>query len=101
MQPMTIESASLRTNRDGSGDVCLLLGAADRIGYAHLWPHARPWQLKRTQPALRGLADARTVAHVLGNALADSAAMPRTGQRPDPGAARARSSGHDQQPLAA
>ena len=52
-----IESASLRTNRDGSGDVCLLLGAADRIGYAHLWPHARPWQLKRTQPALRGLAD--------------------------------------------
>lgn len=96
-----IESAALRANRDGSGDVCLLLGAADRIGYAHLWPHARPWQLKRTQPALRGLADARAVARVLGTALAESAAMPRAGQRHEPAAARARSGGHDQQPVAA
>ena len=96
-----IESAALRANADGSGDVCLLLGADDRIAYAHLWPHARPWHLKRTQPALRGLADARTVARVLGHALADSAAMPRASQRPDPAAARARSGGHDQQPVAA
>lgn len=96
-----IDSAALRANPDGSGDVCLLLGAADRIAYAHLWPHARPWQLKRTQPALRGLADARAVARVLGTALAESAAMPRAGQRHEPAAARARSGGHDQQPVAA
>ena len=96
-----IESAALRANSDGSGDLCLLLGAADRIAYAHLWPHARPWQLKRTQPALRGLADARAVARVLGNALADSVAVPRAAQRPEPADVRTRHGGRDQHPVAA
>jgi Bacterial PH domain len=73
-----IDAASLRLNRDGSGDVGLLLDEADRIAYVHLWPHARPWHLKRTQPMLRALADARAVAGILSTALADSAGVART-----------------------
>jgi Bacterial PH domain len=73
-----IESAGLRTNADGSGDLSLALAGADRIAYAHLWPHARPWHVKRTQPMLRALADVRGVASILSAALADSAGVART-----------------------
>jgi len=51
------------------GDIVLSLAGTDRIAYLHLWPHVRPWQLKRTQPMLRGLADAKHVAQTLSNAL--------------------------------
>ena len=37
-----IDSASLRLNGDGSGDIALVLAASDRIAYVHLWPHAPP-----------------------------------------------------------
>jgi hypothetical protein len=47
----------------------LSLAGSDRIAYLHLWPHVRPWQLKRTQPMLRALADAKTVAQTLATAL--------------------------------
>ena len=70
-----IESAGLRTNRDASGDITLLLADTDRIAYVHLWPHARPWQVKRTQPMLRALPEARTVAALLSDALARSAGL--------------------------
>ena len=100
-----IGSAGLRSNADGSGDVTLGLDDADRIAYAHLWPHARPWQVKRTQPMLRALPDARLVAQVLSAALPDSAGMARTGlpAQPTPPATPQRqpSSGSGQQPLAA
>jgi hypothetical protein len=41
-----IASAGLRQHGDGTGDLPLALGEAS-IGYAHLWPHARPWRLAR------------------------------------------------------
>ena len=72
-----IESASLRTSTDGSGDLSLVLAPSDHIAYANLWPHARPWQVRRTQPMLRALADARAVAAVLSAALADAAGVAR------------------------
>jgi len=70
-----IEGAALHANRDGSGDVTLALEGADQIAYVHLWPHARPWRLKRTQPMLRALRDARRVAEILSAALAQSAGV--------------------------
>lgn len=76
-----IESAGLRTNADGSGDVTLLLNDADRIAYVHLWPHARPWHLKRSQPMLRALPQARAVATILSAALAESAGVAPTALR--------------------
>ena len=73
-----IESAALRSHRDGSGDLTLALTPSDHIAWMHLWPHARPWHLKRTQPMLRALPQARTVAAILSAALAEAAGVPQT-----------------------
>ena len=97
-----IESAGLRLNaKDGSGDLTLVLDDADRIANAHLWPHARPWQVKRTQPMLRALPDARAVAAVLSAALADSAGNARAPLTSVPTPARQPAGNAGQQPLAA
>jgi hypothetical protein len=96
-----IESAGLRTNRDGSGDIPLALADTDRIAYVHLWPHARPWQVKRTQPMLRALPDVRTVAALLSAALADSAGMTRTALPPLATPLRETPAHAGQEPLAA
>lgn len=101
-----IESAGLRSNPDGSGDITLVLADTDRIAYVHLWPHARPWHVKRTQPMLRALPNVRGVAALLSAALADSACVARPGLPPlasppiaVPG--RPASANAGQQPLAA
>ncbi len=63
-----IGSADLRLYPDGSGDVPLTLGDG-QIAYLLLWPHARPWRFKVSQPMLRCVPDAREVASVLAQAL--------------------------------
>lgn len=68
-----IDSAGLRLYRDGSGDLALRLDGATRIGYVHLWPHARPWEFKRTQPMLRAVPQAAQVAELLAGALRGTA----------------------------
>lgn len=68
-----IASAGFR-QRGQAGDIVLSLAGSDRIAYLHLWPHVRPWQLKRTQPMLRALADAKAVAQTLASALAQAEA---------------------------
>ncbi|MFK7912749.1 MAG: photosynthetic complex putative assembly protein PuhB [Pseudomonadales bacterium] len=71
-----IESGSLRPGRDGYGDVALLLDPEDRISYAVLWPHARPWQFRRPQPTLRCIANAAGVADILAAQLSENVAKP-------------------------
>lgn len=71
-----IVAASVRGRADGSGDIALTLAPGERIAYLHLWPHARPWQLERTQPMLRALADVRPVAGVLSRTLAEASGQP-------------------------
>lgn len=93
-----VDGASLHRRADGRGDVALQLGGPDRIAYLHLWPHARPWHLRRPQPMLRALPDAERVAGLLGDALAASAgqarqplpvtAMPSPASPPDTSSAR-------------
>lgn len=69
-----IESAAVRQHgKRGAGDIVLRLSGADRIAYLHLWPHARPWQMRRTQPMLRALANADAVAQILAKALQQQA----------------------------
>ncbi|MFO1330575.1 MAG: photosynthetic complex putative assembly protein PuhB [Rubrivivax sp.] len=65
--PLTrIDAADLRwLGRDGVGDLALTLEPATRIAWLHLWPHARPWHVRRTQPMLRALPDAAAVAALL------------------------------------
>ena len=96
-----IESAGLRTHADGSGDVTLLLNDADRIAYVHLWPHARPWHVKRTEPMLRALPQARTIAAILSTALADAAGVAPTALPAVTTPLRPASAHAGQQPLAA
>ncbi|MEO7336473.1 MAG: photosynthetic complex putative assembly protein PuhB [Caldimonas sp.] len=79
-----VEAVALKGHADGSGDLSMLLAGSDRIAYAHLWPHARPWQLRRTQPTMRALGDVRHVARLLSTALADSSGIASTALPPRP-----------------
>ncbi len=63
-----ISGASLKTYRDGSGDIPLAL-SENRGSWLLLWPHARPWQLNAPQPMLRAVPDAARVAARLAEAL--------------------------------
>lgn len=65
-----VTSADLRPLAEGHGDIALALGGGQRIGYAFLWPHARPWHVKTPQPMLRALPDAEDVAARLARACA-------------------------------
>ena len=71
-----IEAARLHALHGTAGDIALQLNPADRIGYIHLWPHARPWHFARTEPMLRGLPDAPAVAQLLADALRQSLVTP-------------------------
>ena len=66
----TIGSAGLKLHSDGTGDIPLTLTTEDNIAYPHLWPHARPWQLKRTQPMFRCVPHAARVGQLLAEAAA-------------------------------
>jgi hypothetical protein len=90
----TIESAGLKRFRDGSGDIALVLVRSQRVGYATLWPHVRPWHFSRPQPSLRALAQPDAAARTLSAALAASAGSAHAGAavagpapQPAPGAA--------------
>ncbi len=72
-----IEGAALQRHKDGSGDISLTLAAGEHIAYLHLWPHARPWRISRTEPMLRCVPDADRVAALLAAALAASAGLAR------------------------
>lgn len=78
-----IAAADLRRQGDGTGDIALTLHADDHIGFAHLWPHARPWHLRSPQPMLRALPDAEQVTEILARAYraAQPSARPG-GQQP-------------------
>jgi hypothetical protein len=89
-----IASAGLRLHRDGSGDLPLELREAS-IGYAHLWPHARPWRLAKPEPMLRCVPDALRVGRLLADAWAQEtggAARP-VNQTVDPSGSRQRPDG--------
>ncbi len=64
-----VQSAALKTFRNGSGDLPLLLTSSARVGYLVLWPHVRPWRFANPQPMLRAIADAQRVADLLARAL--------------------------------
>jgi hypothetical protein len=67
-----IESASLSVGADGTGDIALSTPVGDNVSALFLWPHARPFQMLRPQPMLRGIADPRAVADCLAAALKSS-----------------------------
>lgn len=68
--PFTIvDRAGLKIHGDGTGDLPLALTGSDRVSYVVLWPHARPWHLRRPEIMLRCVADPERVAGLLAMAL--------------------------------
>ncbi len=68
-----IDSAALKLNPNGTGNVELIPNPQDRIAYFLIWPHLRGLHFNRAHPTLRAVADAENVARILGAALAADA----------------------------
>lgn len=68
-----IDAAAVRKRAEGHGDLTLMTGGAAHLAWLHLWPHVRPWQLRKPEPMLRGIADIDSVANILSRALAAEA----------------------------
>lgn len=60
-----IAAADMARAPRGTGDIALALAGSDRIAYLQLWPHARPWQLRKPQPMLRCVPEPERVAQLL------------------------------------
>lgn len=60
-----IRSADLMERQGGLGDLTLALAGNERLGWLHLWPHARPWALRDPQPTLRCIPDVTAVGDKL------------------------------------
>lgn len=65
-----IGGADLRMRGGDIGDIALTLAGRHKLGYAMLWPHARPLRLARPQPMLRAVPDAARLAEALAHACA-------------------------------
>jgi len=70
-----VSTAALKVYSDGTGDLPLVTSGDDRLAYLLLWPHARPWHFKSTEPMLRAVPDASRVAEILAAALKSAAPM--------------------------
>ena len=66
----SIAGAGLRLHGKGFGNIPIAIGGDEKIAYVHLWPHARPWRLKRPEPMLCSVPDAAEVATILSSAWA-------------------------------
>ncbi|MEI4231557.1 photosynthetic complex putative assembly protein PuhB [Roseovarius sp. D22-M7] len=78
-----IRNADLNLRRDGTGSVALDLLGETRLSYLVCWPHVRPWVMRRTQPALRCIPDAESVARLLAEAAEERVQMPQVARMPD------------------
>ncbi|PNG24777.1 photosynthetic complex putative assembly protein PuhB [Methylocella silvestris] len=68
--PFTIvESAALKADAEGFGDIALALSGTDKFAYLILWPHARPWRWAKPEPMLRAVPQAARVSAILAGAL--------------------------------
>jgi hypothetical protein len=67
-----IAGAGFREVGNGAGDIPLTLAGTDQIAYLHLWPHARPWRIAKSEPMLRCVPQGEEVARVLGQAWSQS-----------------------------
>ena len=79
--PMTVNlpyriigAVGMSTQPDGTGDIPLSLSTSDRIAYLVMWPHTRPWRLRRPEPMLRSVPNASLVGAMLVQALKASMA---------------------------
>lgn len=69
-----IRSADANLKSGPNGDIALALVGPDQIAYVHLWPHARPWRVAKTEPMLRCVTDVARVAALLTEAWRNASA---------------------------
>lgn len=72
-----IGTAKLDLKPSGHGTLAFELIGETRISYPMSWPHVRPWRMARTQPALRCIPDAESVARIFAEAAETRIAEPR------------------------
>ncbi len=68
-----IGAAALKRHGGDAGSIALSTSEETRIGYLHLWPHARPLRFNKPQPMLRAVAKADNVAQTLCTAMKEFA----------------------------
>jgi hypothetical protein len=57
-----IDGVSFAHTGKGCGTICFKTGGNTRLAYLLLWPHAKPWNMSKPQPAFRDIADVEGVA---------------------------------------
>ena len=72
-----IGTAKLDLKPSGYGTLAFELIGETRISYLMSWPHVRPWRIARTQPALRCIPDAQSVAQIFAEAAETRISQPR------------------------
>ena len=82
-----IESADLSLKKDGSGTITLSTTGNTRLSYLVIWPHVRPWRMRKPEPALRAIPDAARVAEILADAAETHISQPVLEAAPAPVAA--------------
>lgn len=60
-----IDGAALRSNNKDIGNLSVSLKPDVSLAYLILWPHARPWRMRDTEPTLRAIPKASNVAKLL------------------------------------
>jgi len=71
-----VDTAAAKIRAGGHGDISLKLLKGEKISYAMLWPHARPWRVSQPEPMLRGVPNGAEISAILARALAAAASRP-------------------------
>lgn len=71
-----IAGAGLKLRRDGTGTIAFETLGETRLSFLVLWPHVRPWRMRKTEPALRAIPDAARVAEMIAEAAETSISQP-------------------------
>jgi len=76
-----IGNASLDLRGSGHGTIAFETMGETRLSYLVCWPHVRPWVMKKTQPALRCIPEARKVADLVSEAAQARVSEPMVARR--------------------
>jgi hypothetical protein len=77
-----IGAANLDLRKSGTGTVAFDLMGDTRISYLVCWPHVRPWRISPTQPALRCIPEAETIAAMISEAAQARISTPQVERMP-------------------
>ena len=66
-----ISAADVRVDKNGFGDIPLVLKDTERVNYFVLWPHVRPWNVSKPQPMLRSIPNVRHVADIIATVASE------------------------------